>query len=133
MRLCEYNNNNIKKRRLLLLLLLLLLIPLLTDWPAGSRYKQTSSCYILALLSLIQEVKNERFLIWIRQNNVRIFGKCCLRQSDNRTNRQPILKKRQFFYLLCVLVFFCHSFLLMVLAQSLSVFHYLFSRTRQNH
>ena len=31
-----------------------------------------------------QEVKNERFLIWTRQNNVRIFGKCCLRQSDAR-------------------------------------------------
>ena len=31
--------------------------------------------------------KKERFLIWTRQNNVRIFGKCCLRQRDERTNR----------------------------------------------
>ena len=30
---------------------------------------------------------NERFLIWTRQNKVRIFGKFCLRQSDERTNR----------------------------------------------
>ena len=33
-----------------------------------------------------QEVKNERFLIWTRQDNARIFGKCCLRQSNERTN-----------------------------------------------
>ena len=34
-----------------------------------------------------QEVKHERFLMWTRQNNVQIFGKFCLRQSDKRTNR----------------------------------------------
>ena len=35
-----------------------------------------------------QEVKNERFKKkWTRQNNVRTFGKCYLRQSDERTNR----------------------------------------------
>ena len=34
-----------------------------------------------------QEVKNERFLIWTRQNKTRIFGKFCLRQSDERTNK----------------------------------------------
>ena len=34
-----------------------------------------------------QEVKNERFLISTRQNNVRIFGIRCLRQSDKRTDR----------------------------------------------
>ena len=31
------------------------------------------------------EAKNERFIIWTRQNNVHIFGKICLRQSDERT------------------------------------------------
>ena len=34
-----------------------------------------------------QEVKRERFLTSTRQNNVHIFGKFCLRQSDERTNR----------------------------------------------
>ena len=33
-----------------------------------------------------QEVKNGRFLIWTRQNNMRIFSKCCHRQSDEWTN-----------------------------------------------
>ena len=34
-----------------------------------------------------QEVKNECFLIWTRQNNVAILSRCFLRQSDERTNR----------------------------------------------
>ena len=34
-----------------------------------------------------QEVKRERFLIRTRQNKMRISGKLCLRQSDERTNR----------------------------------------------
>ena len=34
-----------------------------------------------------QEVKNECFLISTRQNNVRIFGIRCLRQSDKQANR----------------------------------------------
>ena len=37
-----------------------------------------------------KEVKHERCLIWIGQNNVRILGKCCLRQSDKRTNKYNI-------------------------------------------
>ena len=32
-------------------------------------------------------VKNERFLIWTRENNVQICSILCLRQSDKRTNR----------------------------------------------
>ena len=34
-----------------------------------------------------KEFKKERFLIWTGQNNVQIFCKCCLQQSDKRTNR----------------------------------------------
>ena len=41
----------------------------------------------LSILIETQEVKNERFLISTRQNNVRIFGIHCLRQSDKRKNR----------------------------------------------
>ena len=26
------------------------------------------------------------FLIWTRQNNVKMFGKCCLEQSDRQTD-----------------------------------------------
>ena len=33
---------------------------------------------------------NERYLIRTRQNNVHIYDKCCLRQSDKRTNRYKI-------------------------------------------
>ena len=29
----------------------------------------------------------ERFLVWTRENNMQIFGKCCLWQSDAQTNR----------------------------------------------
>ena len=36
---------------------------------------------------ITQEVKQERFLIWSRQNNVQTFGKCCLRESDERSSR----------------------------------------------
>ena len=34
-----------------------------------------------------QEVKNDCFLKWTRQNKVQIFSKFCLRPSDERTNR----------------------------------------------
>ena len=36
---------------------------------------------------ITQEVKNEHFLIWTRQTNLQIFGKVCLRQSDERTDK----------------------------------------------
>ena len=45
---------------------------------------------VLYLNQNTQDVKNELFLISTGQSNVRNFGKCCLRQSDERTNRYKI-------------------------------------------
>ena len=34
--------------------------------------------------SVLDQSKLDRFLVWTRHNNVRIVGKCCLQQSDER-------------------------------------------------